>query len=113
DRTKMISTFGVKPSAKLDEAAALALAVKEALGVVLSGSIDKQGAGYEVSVKAAQAVTGNVVASSKGRASSKDQVLPTATKLVTTVRKALGDEASQSDQMFAMTSVSATSLDVV
>ena len=32
---------------------------------------------------------------------------------MTTVRKALGDEASESAQLFAMASLSATSLDVV
>ena len=36
-----------------------------------------------------------------------------ATKLVTAVRQALGDETSESKQMFAMASLSATSLDVV
>ena len=47
------------------------------------------------------------------RASNKDQVLDAATKLATTVRKALGDETSDSAQLFAMESLSTTSLDVV
>ena len=36
-----------------------------------------------------------------------------ATRLVTTVRTALGDETSDSEQMLAMGSLSATSLEVV
>ena len=113
DRNRITGTFGVRPPEKLDEVAARELAVKQGLGVVLSGSIDRQGTGYEISVKAVHTVTGNVIASAKSRASNKDQVLGVATKLVTTVRKALGDDASESAQMFAMASLSATSLDVV
>ena len=73
----------MRPPEKLDEAAAREIAVKQGLGVVLSGSLDRQGNGYGISVKAAQAVTGDVIASAKGRASNKDQVFGAATKLVT------------------------------
>ena len=48
------------PPEKLDEAAAREIAVKQGLGVVLSGSIDRRGNGYEISVKAVQTVTGEV-----------------------------------------------------
>src|SRR4030095_7727189 len=58
-------------------------------------------------------VTGNVVADAKGSASSKERVLGTVTKLATTVRNALGDKTSESAQLFAMKTISATSLDVV
>ena len=58
-------------------------------------------------------MTGEVVSSTRGRASSKEQVLEVVTRLVTTVRTALGDETSDSDQMLAMRSISATSLEVV
>ncbi|MSO84303.1 MAG: tetratricopeptide repeat protein, partial [Acidobacteria bacterium] len=75
--------------------------------------IDRQGNGYGISVKVVQTVTGNVIASAQRRASNKDQVLGVATNLVATVRKALGDDASESAQMFAMASLSVTSLDVV
>src|SRR5262249_46799008 len=57
--------------------------------------------------------TGKQIAVARGRTSSKDQVLGAATKLMAGVRKALGDETSESAQLFAMTSVSTTSLDVV
>ena len=113
DRSAITRTLGVRPPERLDEAAARELAVKQGLGVVLSGSIDRQGTGYGVSVKAVQTVTGNVIATAERRAAGKDQVLGVATYLVATVRQALGDEASESDQMFAMASLSATSLDVV
>jgi len=112
ERTRIRGSLGVKPPEKLDEAAARQLAVNQGLGVVLSGSVDRQGNGYEISVKVAQTVTGKVIASARSRASNKDQVLGAATKLVTRVRKALGDETSDSAQLFAMRGVSTTSLEV-
>jgi tetratricopeptide (TPR) repeat protein len=113
DRTRIVGTVGVRPPERLDEVAARELAVNQGLGVVLAGSIDRQGSGFGISLKAVQTVTGNVIATAQSRASTKDDVLPAATRLVATVRKALGDETSESDQIFAMTSLSATSLDVV
>jgi tetratricopeptide (TPR) repeat protein len=113
DRSGITRTLGVRPPEKLHEAAAREIAVRQGLGVVLSGTVDRQGNGFGISVKATQAVTGDVITSAKGRASNKDQVLDATTRLVTTVRKALGDETSASAQLFAMASVSATSLDVV
>ncbi len=113
DRNGIIRTLGVEVPDKLDEAAAQTIAVNQGLGVVLSGSIDRQGSGYGVAVKAFETVTGKVLASSTSRASSKDQVLSVANGLMATVRRALGDEASESSQIFAMASLSATSLDVV
>ncbi len=113
DRTRMRAAFGIPIPEKLDEAAARQIAIKQAAGIVLSGSIDRKGSGYEVEVKAAQPVTGNVVADARGSASSKEQVIATATKLATTVRKVLGDKTSESAQLFAMKSISTTSLEVV
>ena len=113
DRTGISRTLGVKPPEKLDETAARELAVKQGLGVVVSGAIAPQGNGYEVSIKASQTVSGDVITTARGRAPSKDKVLETATKLVASVRKSLGDKTSESEQMFTMASLSATSLDVV
>jgi serine/threonine protein kinase len=113
DRFRLSSTVGVRPPERLDEVAAREIAVKQGLNIIVAGAINPQGSGYSVSVKAVHAVTGNVIATSDRRASSKDDVLAAATRLAATVRTALGDETSESDQMFAMTSLSATSLDVV
>ena len=107
------SGLGSRLPEKLDERAAQQLAVKQGLGVVLSGSLNRQGSGYGISVKATQAVTGNVITTASNRASSKEQVLGAVTKLAATVRTALGDDTSGSAQLFAMETLSATSLDVV
>ena len=113
DRSGISGTLGVRPPEKLDETSAREIAVKQGLGVVLSGSIERQGDGFGISVKAAQTVAGTVIATANGRASNKDQVLSVATRLVTTVRKALGDDTSDSAQLFAMQTLSTTSLEVV
>ena len=63
------------PPDTLDEAAARQVAMKYAVGVVLSGAIDRSGSGYSISVKAAQPITGNVTANASRQASAKDQVL--------------------------------------
>jgi len=113
DRNGIVRTLGVRPPPTLDETAAREVAVKQGLGVVVSGSIEPRGNGYGISLKATQAVAGTVLATANGTASRKDDVLGVATKLVTTIRKALGDKTSDSAQIFAMATVSATSLDVV
>jgi tetratricopeptide (TPR) repeat protein/tRNA A-37 threonylcarbamoyl transferase component Bud32 len=113
DRDAIRRTLGVQPPDRLDENAARSLAVNQGLGAVLAGSIEPQRGGYAISVHATQAVTGESLASAQARASSKDQVIDVAMRLVTRVRRALGDETSASAQMFAMASLSATSLDVV
>jgi serine/threonine protein kinase/tetratricopeptide (TPR) repeat protein len=112
DRTRIRSTFGVPPPEKFDEVAARQLAVKQGVGVVLAGSISSRGAGYDITVQATQPLTGNVIASFTRRASSKAQVLDEVTRVVTSVRKALGDTTSSSAQLLAMKSLSTTSLEV-
>jgi serine/threonine protein kinase/tetratricopeptide (TPR) repeat protein len=113
DRDGIRRQVGAQLPERLDENAARGIAVKQGLGVVLAGSIAPAGSGYQVTVTATQAVTGEVITSNQARAASKDRVLDVATRLVTRVRSALGDQASSSAQLFAMASVSATSLDVV
>jgi serine/threonine protein kinase/Flp pilus assembly protein TadD len=112
DRSGM-SAFGVRPPEKMDETETRQIALKQGLGVVLSGSIDRQGSGYRISIKAAETVTGKVIADANGRASSKEQVLTTGAKLMTTIRKALGDDTSDSAQLFAMGTMSASSIEVL
>jgi tetratricopeptide (TPR) repeat protein len=113
DRNRLVSYVGVRPPERLDEVAAREIAVKQGLGVIVAGTITPQRGGFNISIKVTQAVTGNVIATGDRRASNRDDVLAAATRLATTIRTALGDETSESDQIFAMTSLSATSLDVV
>jgi len=113
DRTQA-RTLGVKlAGAKFDELAARQVAVGQGLGVVVSGSLDRQSGGYALSLKATEAVTGNQITIADGDAPNKDQVLSAVTKAAASVRKALGDDTSESAQRFAMETLSASSLEAV
>jgi tetratricopeptide (TPR) repeat protein/tRNA A-37 threonylcarbamoyl transferase component Bud32 len=113
DRTA-IRNLGVRPVEKLDERAALELAVKQGVNVVISGSLDRQGNRYDVSVRAVQTVTGKEITTETQRASNKTEVLKAVATLATSVREALGDEAtSDAGRRFALEALSATSLDAV
>jgi serine/threonine protein kinase/tetratricopeptide (TPR) repeat protein len=112
DRTRMAS-LGVRPPEKLDEVAARELALQQGLGVVLAGSIQPSGNQYEIVVKAVQAVTNDVIVEVRGIATSRSHVLETATRLMAGVRQALGDETSEFDHLFAMRTLSTTSLEVM
>jgi serine/threonine protein kinase/tetratricopeptide (TPR) repeat protein len=113
DRTAISRNLGVAPPAQLDEVAARELAIKQGVNVVLTGSLSPQARGYGVSVKAVQAVTGEVIATASDRASSKEQVLGVVTNLAGRIRSALGDDMSESAKRFSMETLSTASLDVV
>jgi tetratricopeptide (TPR) repeat protein len=114
DRTRMRSDLGLPPiSGRFDESAARKIAVGQGLGVVIAGSLDRQGTGYTLSMKATEAVTGNTIQTAEAAAANKDQVLFTTTKLASAIRTALGDDTSDSAQRFAMESLSATSLEAI
>jgi eukaryotic-like serine/threonine-protein kinase len=113
DKTQL-RTLGVPAiSGPLDEQAATKIAVSQGLAVVVSGSLERQGSGFQLILKAAQAVTGQTIANSQTDASNKDQVLFAVTKIASTVRTALGDQTSESAQRFAMETLSASSLEAV
>lgn len=113
DRTRM-SDLGLKPiSGTLDDSKAQQIATSQGLNVVVSGSIDRRGADYQIAVRAIQSLTGKSIANAEETAASKDQVLFAVTKLGTTVRKALGDSTSESAQRFSMETLTAASLEAV
>lgn len=113
DRAR-VRDLGLQPiSGTLDEAAALKIAVGEGLNVVVSGSLDKSGSGYQLSLRAIQAVTGKVINTAEESASGKDQVLFALSKAAAKVRRSLGDATSESEQRFSMETLSAGSLEAV
>ncbi len=105
--------MGVRPPEILDEKAAIELAVKQGVGVVFSGTLTKDGNRFRVAAKAAEAVSGNVIAEEAETASTKDGVLAAVASVASEVRQALGDDRSDSTQRFVKDTLSATSLDAV
>jgi hypothetical protein len=108
-----VRALGAVPPEPFDERTALAIAVRQGVGVVVSGSIEREGSRFHLVLKATYAVTGRVIAEVDDTAPARDQVLRVATGLATEIREALGDETPESERRFAMESLSATSLDVV
>ncbi|HZW88228.1 MAG TPA: protein kinase, partial [Myxococcaceae bacterium] len=105
--------LNVDPPDPFDERAANELAVKQGLGVVVAGTIERHGEGYRLQATARQAVTGKVVARAERDAPARDGVLAAVGRLSEEIRQRLGDEASDAEQRFAMDTLTATSLDVV
>jgi tetratricopeptide (TPR) repeat protein len=105
--------LNVDPPDPFDERAANELAVKQGLGVVVAGTIERVDQGYRLQATARQAVTGKVVARAERDASARDGVLAAVGRLSEEIRKRLGDESSDAEQRFAMDTLTATSLDVV
>jgi serine/threonine protein kinase/tetratricopeptide (TPR) repeat protein len=113
DRSRISPSLGVEPPEKLDERAALELAIKQGLGVVVSGSLNRQGRGYTIAINAREAVTGNLIITAEEPASDKNKIMTAVAEIATAVRRALGDDRPDSVQRFATQTFSATSLDVV
>ncbi len=95
----------------LDQTVARLVAVREGVNVVTSGSIDKRGNGYEVSVRAIDAATGKTILEDRESASGKEAVLATVAKLAAKVRRALGDATPESTQLAAAETYTAGSLE--
>lgn len=113
DRTRM-RDLGVRSiTGVLDEAKAEEIAVSQALGVVVSGSLDRKGSDYLLSARAIQAASGKVITTAEATAPNKDQVLFAVGKLGAKIRTALGDAASESSQKSSMESASSASLEAV
>jgi serine/threonine protein kinase len=113
DRAGFRRATGARLPDTLDEPTAQGIAVKQGLPVVLSGTVSSDGRGYKLTVRAIRSVTNEVIVEAENRAADKDGVVGAVTALATRVRRALGDDESDSAQRFAMDTLSATSLEVV
>jgi eukaryotic-like serine/threonine-protein kinase len=98
-------------STELSEELTRLVASREGVQVVLSGSIAASGAGYMLSVRALDAVTGKVIAERQSQVSSKDDVLRATAELAAYIRNQLGDATPASLQMTAAETFTAASLE--
>jgi len=114
DRPQVVRTLGLAPIAgRLDEAAAVKIALSQGLNVVLSGTLRRQGGGYLLSIKAIRPVTGETISIAESTASDKAEVLLITTTLAGRVRKALGDDTSESAQRFGNETLTSVSLEAI
>jgi eukaryotic-like serine/threonine-protein kinase len=113
DRTR-VRELGLKAIAgTFDETQAEQIAATQGLNVVVSGSLDRRDAAYQLSLRAIQTITGKVIANTEATAPNKDQVLFAITKLGSTLRKALGDASSESEKRLSMETLSSANLEAV
>ncbi len=81
----------IQPGATLGPSVARLVAIREGVKVVLDGSIETDGGGYLLTLRAVNAADGKVAWAAKTRASDKSRVLPAVQTLAIDLRKTLGD----------------------
>ena len=91
------------PTGKLDENTARLVAVNQGVAAVVTGSLRTHGTGYELSVKATDAVTGKTLATDHLTAGNKDELLLDIPKVAAPIRIALGDTTPESVQVEKLT----------
>jgi len=84
---------------KLDENAARLVAVNQGVAAIVTGSLSTHGSGYELSVKAVDALTGKTLAADDRTSASRDELLLDIPKMAAPIRQALGDTTPESVQI--------------
>jgi len=95
----------------LDEETARLVAVREGISAVVTGSINRAGDRFGVSVRAVDAVTGDTLQSRNVNGLSRDEVLSAVAGLAAPIRRALGDETPESAQLTAAETFTTSSLE--
>ena len=84
----------ISPGGKLDEATARLVAVREGVGLILTGDVESRGSGYQITTRAISAGTdGRALYTLEASADGKAALLETVGALAGKVRTALGDTA--------------------
>jgi eukaryotic-like serine/threonine-protein kinase len=81
----------IAPGSTLDEERARLVAIREGVKVVLAGRIERDGAGYRLSMRAIDPATSEPLATLEERAADKDKVLQAVSNIATDLRRELGD----------------------
>ncbi len=115
DAQRLASQLG--KSGKLDETAARLISHREGIKVVLVGSIERAGSGYEVSVRALDPAveegSAKPLATVGAKARDKAEVLRVVARLASRLRGELGDTAPESARLAASETVTASSLEAL
>jgi serine/threonine protein kinase/tetratricopeptide (TPR) repeat protein len=98
-------------STKLDENSARLIAQREGVGVVVSGSIVREGSKYAVSAQAIDARTDKVLDKASATASTPNDLNYAVARIAAGFRKALGDATPKSAQLAAAETFSSQSLE--
>jgi serine/threonine protein kinase/tetratricopeptide (TPR) repeat protein len=98
-------------STKLDENSARLIAQREGVGVVVTGTIVKNGSRYVVSAEATDARTSKVIDKDSATAATPNDLNKAVVRIAAGFRKALGDATPKSAQLAAAETFSSQSLE--
>lgn len=101
----------IKPGAALDETNGQLVAVRNGIGVVVTGSVGKQADGYTMMVLAIDAVSGKVITSQGLEAQEKSAVLKAVGTLAARIRTDLGDTTIDSAKLAAQETYTSASME--
>jgi eukaryotic-like serine/threonine-protein kinase len=111
-RDALRSARQIKPGATgIDETMARLICQREAIKVVLAGSIERAGPGYAVSIRVLDPVPGKEIGRLTAKASGKGDVLQAVGILAGKAREALGDTVTQSARAAAQETFTAASIE--
>jgi tetratricopeptide (TPR) repeat protein/predicted Ser/Thr protein kinase len=96
---------------RLDRSAAILVAQREGINLVLAGSIERTDSGYRLLVEAINPFSGKSVTSSEAIAKSKDDVLNSIARISLEIRKHLGDVKATAGDSIARETFTASSLE--
>lgn len=89
------------------------IARRGGLKVPFAGSVDKQGSGYRLEVRATDPATGKPIATAGRNVKDKAQVLAAIGLIAGRVREALGESKTEMEKLAAAETVTASSLDAM
>ena len=103
----------INPGARLDEAAARLVSVREDIGLVLAGNVEDDDGRYRFEVRAIEPQEGEVIADVSASTRNKDEVLTVIGELAGDLREELGDRSLDREQLAAIETYTASSLEAV
>ena len=103
----------IKPGAPLNEENARLLAVRNGVGVVITGSVAKQPEGYMLTSSAVDAVTGKTISAQNITAADKSSVLKAVGSIANKIRTDLGDTTPASEKLAQRETYTSDSLPAV
>ena len=95
----------------LEETTARLVGVREGIGFIVAGLIEKRGSGYKVRSRTLEAATGKILLEVDESASDKKGVLGVVDKIAARTRRALGDTTPESTQVSAAGTFTTSSLE--
>src|SRR5579864_716351 len=114
NRAQAKKTLGqLNNGAALDEANARVVAVREGISVVISGAVNKHGAGYQISCDALDSVSGKKIGESSVEADNKSAVLQAVGKLADRMRRVLGESEVESAKLTQAETFTSSSLEAL